>query len=454
MAPPVSLLGGLTQPVDLRSRALRIAGVTALAAVCGLSGCGGSSAPPGFIFWTQSPHGGQDERGSIGRAGLDGSRSNGALAVGARSPAGIAVGGGWVYWANYATGTIARVKLDGSDVDERFIKTGNEYGVIGVAVDHDHIYWTASGFDPNSGTIGRANLDGTHIEKRFIKAGDSPIGIAVDGQHIYWTHRYWHEEKSGVYFVYAIGRANLNGSHVEQRFIVASNVLDGVAVNARYIFWSNDGEHVIGRARIDGSDVSQRCINAQTRPLETVPEGLAADEEHVYWTNYPSDTIARANLDGSGVNQRFIAVKGVPEGIGVVHSGETSPRGGCETSVRPLLLGPANQSAGPYGAGWGEVAPAVISNGGAAASGTVSQIHWTTWGGKLAVGQGLHPEYTPHGGYYPKPLTMEVRASEIRRCQPGGRLVYTRFTVREQVRPGGPMGKWSAWASNMCAGFR
>src|SRR5581483_10696026 len=109
---------------------------------------------------------------------------------GARSPAGIAVGGGWIYWANYATGTIARAKLDGSDVNERFVKTGDEYGVIGVAVDRKHIYWTASGLDPNSGTIGRANLDGTRIEKRFIKAGDSPIGIAVDGQHIYWTHRF------------------------------------------------------------------------------------------------------------------------------------------------------------------------------------------------------------------------------------------------------------------------
>jgi hypothetical protein len=435
----------------------RPAAVAAIvAAVCGLSsGCGGShGSPHGFIVWTQSPHGGQDERGSIGRAGLDGSRSNGPLAVGAKAPAGIAVGGGWVYWANYATGTIARAKLDGSDANERLIKTGDEYGVIGVAVDDKHIYWTASGFDPNSGTIGRANLDGTHIEKRFIRAGDSPIGIAVDGRHIYWTHRFRHEAKSGVYFVYAIGRANLNGSNVESRFIVASNVLDGVAVNARYIFWSNKGEHLIGRANIDGSDVSQRCINAQTRPLETVPEGLAADAEHVYWTNFPANTIARANLDGSGVNRRFIAVKGVPEGIDVVDSGKTSPRGACETSVPPLLFGPANQSAGPYGAGWGEVAPAVISNGGASASGTVSKIHWTTWGGKVAVGRGLHPAYTPRGGYYPKPLTMEVRASEIRRCTPGGRLVYTRFTVREQVRPDGPMGKWSAWASNMCAGFR
>jgi hypothetical protein len=30
-------------------------------------------------------------------------------------------------------------------------------------------------------------------------------------------------------------------------------VLDGVAANDRYVFWSNDGEHVIGRANLDGT---------------------------------------------------------------------------------------------------------------------------------------------------------------------------------------------------------
>lgn len=439
----------------------RLAGVaTAAVAVSGvLAACGGhSGVPSGFIFWTQSPHGGQDERGTIGRANLSGVGANGRFIVGTKTPAGIAVSGRYIYWASYATGTIARATLDGSNVNEQFIKTGDEYSIIGIAVDRKHIYWTNSGIDPNSGTIARANLDGSGVNQHFIRAGDSPIGLAVDDQHIYWTHRYWREKSSGVSFVYAIGRANLDGSVVDQRFIVASNVLDGVAVNGRYIFWSNDGEHVIGRASLDGADISQRCVSAQARPLETVPEGVAADAEHVYWTNYPANTIARASVDGSGVDKRFVAVEGVPEGITMdVESGvasSSSSSHGCGTSVPPLLLGPTNQAAGPYGEGWGEVAPAVISNGGAAASGTVSQIHWTSWGGRVAVGRGLHPEYTPHGGYYPKPLVMEVHASDIRRCRPGGRLVYTRFTVREQVKPGGPMGKWFAWAPNMCAGFR
>jgi len=58
--------------------------------------------------------------------------------IGAKAPAGVALDGGYVYWANYG-----------------------------------------------SGTIGRANLDGSRVDRHFIKAGDSPAGLAVDGRHVY-----------------------------------------------------------------------------------------------------------------------------------------------------------------------------------------------------------------------------------------------------------------------------
>lgn len=432
----------------------RLACGTAVAVVAGgfASACGSSqTAPlPSVILWTQSPHGGEQERGSIGRAELTGASANGHFIVGAKSPAGIALDGRYIYWANDGRGTIARARLDGSDVNELFIKVAES--IVGVAVHGHHIYWTSSGLD--FGTIGVANLDGSSVNKHFIKAGDSPIGLAVDNQHIYWTHRYWNRNHtmSGS----AVGRANIDGSHTNTRFIDASNRLDGVAVTDHYLFWSNNGEHAIGRANLDGTDIRQRCITTTTIPLESVPEGLATDGRYVYWTAYPANTIGRANLDGSGVNDNLIAVKGVPEGIAAASSnGAASPAGRrCVTSQAPLLFGPIGQRAGPYGEGWGEVAPAIVSNGGAAASGTVFQIHWSSWGGRVAIGRGLHPTYAPKGGYYPKPVVMELRASAIKRCTPGGRLVYTRFTAREQVKPGGPMGKWGAWAPNMCAGFR
>jgi hypothetical protein len=420
-------------------------------AIVATAGCGGSDAPRrSAIFWTQSPRGGEDQRGTIGRAAATGQRVDSRFIVGATAPAGIAFDDRYVYWVNYATGTISRARFDGSAADGRFIKN-DEYSVIGVAVDAQHVYWTNDGIDPNTGWIARANLDGTQIEEHLIRAGDSPTGVAVDGAHVYWTHRYWNRDVTNSR--YAIGRANLDGSQANLRFIDVSNKIDGVAVNDRYVFWSSDGEHAIGRANIDGTGVVQRCITWKNVPLENVPEGVAVTGSYVYWTNYPANTIGRASLDGSAVDEWFIALHGVPEGIAVATRGATDNAGPCPATPPPVLFGPTDYHAGYYASGWGEVAPAVISNGGAAASGTIYDIHWRRWGGNVAVGRGLHPEYTPRGGYYRKPVVIELRAAAIRSCKRGGRLVYTRFTVREQVRPSGPMGKWFAWDANMCNGY-
>lgn len=434
----------------------RSAFATAFAVVvCGFAAaCGSQPAPPpAGIFWAQSPHGGEDERGTIGQAHLDGSEADGHFFRVAKAPAGVALDGRYVYWANHGSDTIGRAKLDGSDVDNRFVTGADD--PIGVAVDRRHVYWTNSGIEPNSATIGRANLDGSGVDQHFVAAGDSPVGLAVDGAHVYWTHRTWNRDSG--FGSDSIGRANLDGSGIDRHFVDASNKLDGVAVNGRYVYWSNSGEDTIGRASLDGTAVDQRCLTPVDVPLGNVPEGLAADGEHVYWTNYPANTISRASADGSDVVERFVVVEGVPEGIAVASKRDASSpasTGACRDRSRaPLLLGRKDYIPGYFATGWGEAAPSTISNGGAAASGTIFRIRWSSWGGKVAVGRGLNPTYKPRGGYYRRPVVIELRASATRRCKPGGRLVYTRLTVREQVRPDGPMGKWFTWAPNMCVSY-
>ena len=54
----------------------------------------------------------------------------------------------------------------------------------GVAVDAQHVYWANSG----NGTIGRANLDGTGVDQSFITGANCPAGVAVDGQYLYWAN--------------------------------------------------------------------------------------------------------------------------------------------------------------------------------------------------------------------------------------------------------------------------
>ena len=52
-----------------------------------------------------------------------------------------------------------------------------------MAADSQHVYWA------NFRSIGRANLDGTGVDQNFIPNIDNNQGqaVAVDGQHVYWT---------------------------------------------------------------------------------------------------------------------------------------------------------------------------------------------------------------------------------------------------------------------------
>jgi hypothetical protein len=48
---------------------------------------------------------------------------------------------------------------------------------------HAYVYWG----EPRAGAIGRANNDGTGIENGFIETGGAPIAVAVNSSHIYWV---------------------------------------------------------------------------------------------------------------------------------------------------------------------------------------------------------------------------------------------------------------------------
>ncbi len=128
-----------------------------------------------------------------------------------------------------------------------------------MAVDAAHVYWT--NIDAN--TIGRANLDGTGANQRFITTASSPYGVAVDAAHVYWTN------------TDTIGRSNLDGSGVNQRFITAaSNSTYGVAVDAAHVYWTNEFTGTIGRSNLDGSDANQRFITGASGPFGVAVDAL------------------------------------------------------------------------------------------------------------------------------------------------------------------------------------
>ncbi len=103
----------------------------------------------------------------------------------------------------------------------------------------------------------------------------------------------------------------------------------------------------------------------------------------------------------------------------------------------------------PVGKGWGTMKPRELFNGGDP-SGLITQIHWTQWGGSVAVGTGRNPIFKPGGGYYAQQVPIKLRASAIGNC--AGRSAYTKLSVREPSRPGGKFGPWRLWsgAASIC----
>lgn len=110
-----------------------------------------------------------------------------------------------------------------------------------------------------------------------------------------------------------------------------------------------------------------------------------------------------------------------------------------------VVLGSKAFGVGGDGEGFGGAHPRRIFNGGDP-SGLVTKITWTSWGGGVATGHGLNAIFAPHGGYYPGLVTIQLRAYDIGRCVARGPLAYRKLSVREPSRPGGPPGKWFAWA--------
>ena len=99
-----------------------------------------------------------------------------------------------------------------------------------------YVYW---GHDTSSGAIVRAATDGTGTPNQsFVPGATSPGGVAVSLRYVYWSNG-----NNG-----AIGRANLDGTGVNQSFITGASG-PGVAVDSQYIYWDNANGGSIGRAK-------------------------------------------------------------------------------------------------------------------------------------------------------------------------------------------------------------
>ena len=167
------------------------------------------------------------------------------------------------------------------------------HGARATTTSPSYIYWGASP------SVGRANLNGTGVNQNFITPGTNVAGLTFNSSHLYWS-------TANANNATDIGRAKLNGSGVNSAFITTGGSDPcGVAISSTYIYWVGDQGDYIGRANLNGTGVDQNWLDVGTPVCY-----LAINSSHIYWGNYDTGDIGRANLSGGGVNTDFVTTGG------------------------------------------------------------------------------------------------------------------------------------------------
>jgi hypothetical protein len=221
-----------------------------------------------------------------------------------------ATAGAYVYWVDNFERAIGRAGLNGSGADPSFVATGGQGYPAQVAVDRGHLYWATT----SGAAVGRANLDGSGVKPsqarlldRDLRQEDRPRQPRrLSGEpELHHRPQRGALQPGGRRWPHLLDQCLRGRPHDRARFITATGAPTGIAVDAGHIYWANTADGVdadtIGRANLDGSGLDQSFISGATDPI-----GVAVDAQHVYWTNGPG-TIGRANLDGSGIDQSFIS---------------------------------------------------------------------------------------------------------------------------------------------------
>ena len=191
---------------------------------------------------------------------------------------------------------------------------------------HGHVYWawgtSTDIFDPAPSGVGRANLDGTGVDQNFINFHGNPIAIAVNGAYIYWLNT---DIRAST-----IGRAKLDGSGVEPSFIPRVGFPYDLAVDDAHVYWAH--REGIGRANLDGTGADPSFIEPP-RDAGWTPGffGVAVSGANIYWsyqeigfsghipTVPPIRSIGCANIDGTGANYGLVTANGLDVALDAAH---------------------------------------------------------------------------------------------------------------------------------------
>jgi hypothetical protein len=277
-----------------------LAGSLALAGGVGvaMARSGALHAAGAKLYWSNGRN-----YGKIFDTNPDGANAR-TIASGQRSPDGLAVGGGHLYWVNLGgskngysgKGKIIEAALNGAHA--KTIATlrynwdySHGYPIsVSVAIGNGHLYWASLGRYGNAGGIYEANRDGTQA-KKIATGQQEPLGVAAGGGHVYWGLGGGISVTSGGSSSWGPGNiveANSNGTDAKTIGSV-QGFPTSIGVGGGHLYWA-DGNTIV-EANLDGSD-PKTIVSKVSSGVMAVGAG------HLYWS--AGLKIVEANLDGTG----------------------------------------------------------------------------------------------------------------------------------------------------------
>ena len=239
---------------------------------------------------------------TIGGFTTSGSVINPAYITGLNGGNTLAIGGNFLYVANFYTHTISKYTTSGTLVNASLI-TGLG-ATFGIAVSGSNLYVA----NVTTNTIDQYTTSGGLVKKGLITGLNAPVGLAVTSSNIYVVNA------PSASFGY-VGYYHISGTPLAPFLITGVAGAWGIAIEGSDLYLTNRNSQTVGRYTTSGSTVNSSLITGLGDPW-----ALSISGGNLYVSNAGTGKIGKYTLSGTTINPSLLTGLSVPLGLGVPYA--------------------------------------------------------------------------------------------------------------------------------------